>query len=112
VRGCVKNVLQHDAVSKMKGGPSEPACRSRLQTAISCWSRKAAGKTASGEGERDECKQTADEAWSAPLSGRSMAVTYLLAMRCPVYKQRDYPLGFDTELENWIGGGKGKGYKR
>jgi hypothetical protein len=38
-----------------------------------------------------------------------MAVTYLLAMRCPVYKQRDFHLGFDTELENLIGGGKGKG---
>ena len=38
-----------------------------------------------------------------------MAVTYLLAMRCPVYKQRDFHLGFDTELEDLIGGGKGKG---
>ena len=44
-----------------------------------------------------------------PLSRISMAVTYLLAMRCPVYKQRDFHLGFDTELENLIGGGKGKG---
>src|SRR5215471_3036322 len=44
-----------------------------------------------------------------PLSGMSMAVTYLLAMRCPVYRQRDFHLGFDTELENLIGGGKGKG---
>ena len=32
-----------------------------------------------------------------------------MAMRCPVYKQRDFHLGFDTELENLIGGGKGKG---
>src|SRR5215467_5531629 len=39
----------------------------------------------------------------------SMAVTYLLAMRCPVYKQRDFHLGFDTELENLTGGDKGKG---
>ena len=38
-----------------------------------------------------------------PLSGKSMVVTYLLAMRCPVYKQRDFHLGFHTELENWIG---------
>ena len=44
-----------------------------------------------------------------PLSGKSMVVTYLLAMRCPVYKQRDFHLGFDMELENLIGGGKGKG---
>jgi hypothetical protein len=71
VRGCVKNVLWHGAVSKMKGGPSKSACRSRLQTAVSCWSRKAAGGerygkgaavTASSVGERDECKRTADEA--------------------------------------------------
>jgi hypothetical protein len=39
-----------------------------------------------------------------PLSGKSMVVTYLLPMRCPVYKQRDFHLGFDRELENLIGG--------
>jgi hypothetical protein len=44
-----------------------------------------------------------------PRSGKSMAVTYLLAIRCPGYRQRDFYLGFDTELENWIGGAKGKG---
>ena len=38
VRGCVKNVLfrECDAVPEMKEGPSEPACRSRLQTTVSC----------------------------------------------------------------------------
>jgi hypothetical protein len=49
-RACVKNVLRHDAVSKMKGGPSESACRSRLQTAVSCWSRKGAGGEGYGKG--------------------------------------------------------------
>jgi hypothetical protein len=44
-----------------------------------------------------------------PLSGMSMADTYLLAMRCPMYRQRDFHLGFDTEVQNLIGGGKGKG---
>ena len=44
-----------------------------------------------------------------PLSARSVAKTYLLAMRCPVYRQRDFHLGFDTELENLIGGAKGEG---
>jgi hypothetical protein len=44
-----------------------------------------------------------------PRSGKSMAVTYLLAMRCPVYRQRDFHPGFDTELENLIGSAKGKG---
>jgi hypothetical protein len=49
-RACVKNVLRHDAVSKMKGGPSESARRSRLQTAVSCWSRKGAGGEGYGKG--------------------------------------------------------------
>ena len=112
----------------MKEGPSKPACRSRFQTAVSCWSRKTTGgerlrkrcgMTASSVGERDGCKRTADEASKQrsmaskpkrPLSlGKSMTVTYLLVMWCPVYKQRDFHLGFDTELENLIGGVKGKG---
>jgi hypothetical protein len=38
-----------------------------------------------------------------------MADTYLLAMRCPVYRQRESHLGFRTELENLAGDGKGKG---
>ena len=112
----------------MKGGPSEPACRSRLQTAVSCWSRKAAGGERYGKGaarlHQVKVKETSAskllmrhrnrssdgiKTGAPPLSGMSMAVTYLLAMRCPVYKQRDFHLGFDTELENLIGGGKGKG---
>ena len=38
-----------------------------------------------------------------------MADTYLLAMRCPVYRRRDSSSGFRTELENLVGDGKGKG---
>jgi hypothetical protein len=37
-----------------------------------------------------------------------MAETYSLAMRCPVYRQRESHLGFCTELENLAGDGKGK----
>jgi hypothetical protein len=44
-----------------------------------------------------------------PLSGKSMAETWLLAMRCPGYRWRDSNLGSDMELENLFGGGKGKG---
>src|SRR6516165_3571770 len=40
--------------------------------------------------------------------GKSMAETYLLAMRCPVYRRRESHLGFRTELENLAGDGKGK----
>ena len=36
-------------------------------------------------------------------------VTYLLAMRCPVYRRRDSNSGFRTELENLVGDAKGKG---
>jgi len=42
-------------------------------------------------------------------SGNSMEETYLLAMRCPVYRRRDSNLGFRAELENLAGDGKGKG---
>ena len=38
-----------------------------------------------------------------------MAATYLLAMRCPVFRGRDPHLGFRTELENLCGDAKGKG---
>ena len=43
-RLCAKNVLvEHDAVPEMKVGPSKPVCRSRLQTAVSCFSPKGCG---------------------------------------------------------------------
>ena len=38
-----------------------------------------------------------------------MAATYLLAMRCPVYRRRDSNPGFRAELENLVGSMKGKG---
>ncbi len=47
------------------------------------------------------------EGVSAP--GKSMAGTYLQAMRCPVYRQPESHLGFRTELENLAGDGKKKG---
>src|SRR5438105_13410579 len=42
-------------------------------------------------------------------SRRSAEATYLLAVRCPVYRGRDSSLGFRTELENLVCDGKGKG---
>ena len=38
-----------------------------------------------------------------------MEDTYLLFMRCPVYRRHDSHSGFRTELENLDGDGKGKG---
>src|ERR1700686_5185391 len=43
-----------------------------------------------------------------PSSGKSMAETYLLAMRCPGLRRSDSHSGFCTELENLFGHGKGK----
>ena len=37
-----------------------------------------------------------------------MEVTYLLTMRCPVYRRREFQLGFRMELENLIEDAKGK----
>jgi len=42
-------------------------------------------------------------------SGNSVAETYLLATRRPVYRGRDSNPGFRMELENLVGDGKGKG---
>src|SRR5256885_1689148 len=41
--------------------------------------------------------------------GMSRTLTYLLVLRCPVYRGRDSPLGLRTELENLGGDAKGKG---
>src|SRR5215469_3906562 len=39
---CVKKTQKRRAVQKMKEGPSEPPCRGRLQTALSCFGPKTA----------------------------------------------------------------------
>src|SRR5580700_6205604 len=38
-----------------------------------------------------------------------MEETYVLAMRCPVYRRRDSNLGFRAELENLAAADNGKG---
>src|SRR5450759_1794638 len=45
---------------------------------------------------------------SSPCSGKGMEETYILAMRCPVYRRRESIPGFRTELENLAVDGKGK----
>lgn len=37
---CQEHVSERDAMSEMKEGPSESVCRSRLQTAVSCFGQK------------------------------------------------------------------------
>jgi hypothetical protein len=73
----------------------------------------------SGMDERDERKQTSDDAskrtWTASkpgspcCSGISVEDTYLLTMRCPVFRRRDSRPGFRMELETLTGHAKGKG---
>jgi len=46
---------------------------------------------------------------SDTCSRKSMAETYILAMRRPVQRRRESSPGFRTELENLVGDGKGKG---
>ena len=38
--GCVMKTRKRHAVREMKEGPSEPLCRGRLQTAMSCFGQK------------------------------------------------------------------------
>jgi hypothetical protein len=48
----------------------------------------------------------------SPILGSAWKETYLLAMRCPVYRRREPHSGICMELENLIGDDKGKMHKR
>jgi len=119
---------KRNAVPEMKEDPSEPAYRRGLQTAISCcrpmavvvnvmekgvsklrhvWVRET---NASEPLMRPRNRSTDGiKTGAPPLSGKSMAETWLLAMRCPGYRWRDPSLGSGMELENLLSGDKGKG---
>ena len=129
VAGCVKKTRKRHAVRKMKVGPSEPLCRGRLQTAVSCFSQKlqVVNVTVKRRDTRSRhvriretnvnepptthrnTTRTTSEPELPARAGRSTEATYLLAVRCPVYRGRDSSLGFRTELENLVCDGKGKG---
>jgi hypothetical protein len=129
VAGCVKKTRKRHAVRKMKVGPSEPLCRGRLQTAVSCFSQKLqvvnvtvkrrdtrsrhVGIRETNANEPPTTHRNTTRTTSEPelpaRAGRSTEATYLLAVRCPVYRGRDSSLGFRTELENLVCDGKGKG---
>jgi hypothetical protein len=119
---------ERDAVSEMKEDPSEPAYRRRLQTAVSCCRPTAVVVNVTEKGVRKSRhvwvretnaseppmrprngSTTGIKTGAPPLSGKSLAETWLLAMRCPGYRWRDFSLGSDMELENLFGGDKGKG---
>ena len=102
---------RRNAVSEMKEDPSEPACRRRLQTAISCCRPMTVVVNVMGKGvsklRHVWVRETnASEplmrprnrsmggikTGAPPLSGKSMAETWILAMRCPGYRWRDSSL--------------------
>src|SRR6266478_7337836 len=59
--------------------------------------------------ERIEIAQMTSKPGLPGFSGMSMAATYLLAMRCPVYRRCDSNLGSGRGTWNLWGDGKGKG---
>jgi hypothetical protein len=66
-------------------------------------------KTSANEPLRKHRKLSDDiETGEPACPGKSMVGTYLLAMRCPVYRRRESHPGFRTELENLAGDDKGK----
>ncbi len=113
----------------MKAGPSESPCRGGLQTAVSCFSQKLrwwtstvkrrdirschVGIRETNANEPPMTHRNTTLTTSKPelpaRAGRSTEATYLLTVRCPVYRGRDSSLGFRTELENLVCDGKGKG---
>jgi hypothetical protein len=112
----------------MKVGPSEPPCRRRLQTAISCFGPKTAVVNVMVKRRDIRSRHVGIREMSAndpprkhrkphkrhpkpgpsPCPGISMKDTYLLVMRGPVYRRHDSYPGFRTELENRVGDAKGK----
>ena len=59
---CAKNVFaEHGAVPEMKEGPSEPACRSRLQTAVSCFKAAVVNVTVKRREINTSCMDWRDE---------------------------------------------------
>ena len=129
-RGCVRKTRKRHAVREMMVGPSESLCRERFQTAVSCFGPMTAvvnvtekarpmNRVMWGVGRRAQAnlcvkhrKKSSDDietGISSRFRDKSIAGTYLLAMRCPVQKRHDPTLGFRTELENLVGDAKGKG---
>jgi hypothetical protein len=127
--GCVKKTRNRRAVRKMKEGPSEPPCRRRLQTAISCFGPKTAvvNVMVKRRGERSRHVWIRETSVSHPLAKASKSNSdehqnrsYPLALGkawrlptyrpcgVPVHRRRDSNSGFRTELENRASDAKGK----
>ena len=125
---CQKTRKRH-AVRKMKVGPSEPLSRGEASNSRELLQSKAAvvnvtvkrrdtrsrhvGIRETNANEPPTTHRNTTRTTSEPelpaRAGRSTEATYLLSVRCPVYRGRDSSLGFRTELENLVCDGKGKG---
>ena len=129
VRGCVKNAfLGARCCIGDEGGPFGAGLQERASNNRKLLPSNGGGGTRYGKGVRKSRHVRVRETNASeplmrprnrptdgiktgapPLSGRSMAETWLLAMRCPGYRWRDSNLGSGMELENLFGGAKGKG---
>jgi hypothetical protein len=119
---------RRNAVSEMKEGPSKPGLQEQASNNRKLLSSNGGGGERYGKGVsklrhvrvretnaseplmRPRNRSTDGiKTGAPPLSGKSMAETWLLAMRCPGYRWRDSSLGSGMELENLFGGDKGNG---
>jgi hypothetical protein len=133
VRGCVKNVLFLGArcCTRDEGAPFEAGLQEQASNNRKLLPSNGGGGERYGKGVRKSRhvwvretnaseplmrhrNRSSDDikTGAPPLSGKSMAETCLLAMWCPVYRWRDSSLGSGAELENLLGGDKGKRHKR
>ena len=127
-RGCVKNAREAQCCTRDEGGPFETGLQELVSNGRKLLPFNDGGGERYGKGVRKSRHVRVRETNASeplmrprnrstdgiktgapPLSGRSMAETWLLAMRCPGYRWRDSGLGSGPELENLFGGDKGKG---
>ena len=128
MRGCVKNARKAQCCTSDEGGPFEAGLQEQASNSRKLLPSHGGGGERYGKGAtrlrhvwvgetnasespmRPRNRSTDGAKTGAPpLSGMSMAETWLLAMWCPGYRWRDSSLGSGAELENLYGGEKGKG---
>jgi len=128
VRGCVKNARKAQCCTRDEGGPFETGLQEQVSNSRKLLLSNDGGGERYGKGVRKSRHVRVRETNASeplmrprngstggiktgapPLSGKSMAETCILAMRCPGYRWRDSNFGSGPELENLFGGDKGKG---
>src|ERR1700694_888143 len=128
MRGCVKNARKAQCCTRDEGGSFETGLQEQVSNSRKLLLSNDGGGERYGKGVRKSRHVWVRETNASeplmrprnrstdgiktgapPLSGKSMAETWLLAMRCPGYRWRDSGFGSGPELENLFGGYKGKG---